>query len=71
MTLARTPMMILRMRGLLGLLRDREQRFFQRQAGAHQRRDLSRQQREVCGGDAATQRELLALASALGLRAPR
>ena len=38
---------------LLGLLGDREQRFFERQAGLDQRRELARQQRQIAGGDAA------------------
>ena len=57
MTLARTPSMMLWTRGFSDLLRDREQRFFERQAGLHQRGELARQQRQIGGGDAAPQGE--------------
>ena len=49
---------------LLGLLGDREQRLFERQAGLDQRGELAREQRQIGGGDAAPQREA---ALALGL----
>jgi hypothetical protein len=39
--------MMLCTRGFLGLLRDCEQRLLERQAGAHQRRQLPREERQI------------------------
>ena len=42
---------------LVGLLRDREQRFLERQRGFDQRRELARDQRQVRGAQSALERE--------------
>src|SRR6185437_16348967 len=42
---------------LLGLLRDREQRFLERQAGPHQGGELTGEEREIGGRDAADEAE--------------
>ena len=53
---------------LLGLLRDREQRFLERQAGAHQRGELACEQGEIGRGDAARESDAeTLLAARLGL----